>query len=304
MKPILFAIGKAVGVLIVLAAISLAIYVKVQTSRFDASMAKIYDLPLPDIARSTDPVVLARGKHLVASIGGCSSNGCHGADLGGGAPIDVGPVGVFTGPNISMGGLGLVYTDGELARVIKHGVKKDGRGVRLMPVSDFGWLPDADIAAMVSYIRTTPPVDRANGATEVKALGKILDRRGEFPLDQARHVAEMSVSTPPTPAPTPEYGAFVARACMGCHGEGLSGGPLPGAPPSIPIPLNLTPDATGLKDWTFEDFDKVMKTAVRKNGKILNPFMPVESWKNFDDVEMHALWGYLRSIPAAPFGNR
>jgi hypothetical protein len=32
--------------------------------------------------------------------------------------------------------------------------------------------------------------------------------------------------------------------------------------------------------------------------------MPVESWKNLDDTEMHALWSYLRTLPPTPFGNR
>ena len=92
--------------------------------------------------------------------------------------------------------------------------------------------------------------------------------------------------------------------CKGCHGEHLSGGPLPGAPPSIPVPLNLTPDLTGLREWTFDDFERLMRTGVRKNGKQLDPFMPIESWRNFNDVEMHAIWAYLRTVPPMPWGSR
>jgi hypothetical protein len=47
-----------------------------------------------------------------------------------------------------------------------------------------------------------------------------------------------------------------------------------------------------------------MRKAQRKNGKPLNPFMPVENWKNFDDTEMHALWAYLQTLPPRPFGGR
>jgi hypothetical protein len=57
-------------------------------------------------------------------------------------------------------------------------------------------------------------------------------------------------------------------------------------------------------DWTFEDFVRLMRTAQRKNGRPLDPFMPVESWRNFDDVELEALWRYLQNVPPQPFGRR
>ena len=94
------------------------------------------------------------------------------------------------------------------------------------------------------------------------------------------------------------------RLCSGCHGEHLSGGRIPGTPDSIPVPLNLTPDHTGLSGWSFADFDKLMRTGVRRNGKQLDPFMPVNSWKNLDDTEMHALWAFLQTVPPTPLGQR
>jgi cytochrome c5 len=295
---------KWVGVVLGVVLLGGGIYVYAQCSAFDASLDKVYDVPIPALVRSTDPVIIARGDHLVHSLAGCGVADCHGADLGGGKVSDIGPVGQLCAPNITGGGLGAAYSDGELARIIRHGLKKDGRGVRLMPSQDLTWLPDSEVVAIVSYMRTVPTVDRPNGATHVGTLGKILDRQEKFPWDVARHIDHGKVETPPAPEPTEKYGAFLGRLCSGCHGEHLSGGPLPGAPASIPIPLNITPDKTGLADWSFEDFDKLMKTGVRKSGRKLDPFMPVDSWKNFDDTEMHALWAYLRTVPAAPFGGR
>jgi mono/diheme cytochrome c family protein len=276
----------------------------VQVSRFDASIDKVYPVPLPIVALSTDPAVIARGKHLADSIGACTSSKCHGKDLGGGEPFDMGPVMAVAGPNITSGGIGIGYSDGELARLIRHGLKKDSQSVRFMPAQDFSWLPDPDVFALISYLRVAPAVDRLNGGTVVRTLGKVLDRRGQLVLDVARRIAENPGGVAPPATPTAAYGAFVVHLCEGCHGERLSGGPLPGAPPSVPIPLNLTPDATGLKDWTFDDFEKLLRTAVRKNGKPLDPFMPVEATRNLDDVEMHALWAYLRTVQPVAFGNR
>jgi hypothetical protein len=299
-KRVLKIAGLALGA----AALTGAAYGGVQVSQFDSSMDKVYDVPVPPIALSTDAVVLGRGKHLVESVAPCATSLCHGHDLGGGKPIDIGPIGTFSGPNITGANVGAAYSDGELARLIRHGLKKDGRSVRFMPAQDFAWLPDSDVTAIVSYIRSVAPVDRPNEATVVKTLGKVLDRRDQFILDVARRIDHAKREAVPEPAPTAAYGAFVTRLCTGCHGEHLSGGHLPGAPPSIPIPLNITPDATGLKEWTFEDFDKLMRKAIRKSGKPLDPFMPVESWRNFDDVEMHAIWAYLRTLPPTPFGGR
>jgi hypothetical protein len=296
---------KWVGAVLLLAAAALGIFVYVQCSSFDAAMDKVYDVPLPNLARSTDPAVIARGQHLVSSVGGCSSKPCHDSDLGGGTPIDIGPLGTFVGPNITPGNLGAAYSDGELARLIKHGIKKDGRSLRFMPVQEINWLPEKDVVAIISYLRSVPASDRPNGSTTVKTLGKVLDRQGKIVFDVAGHIDHNKVEQVPDPAPNAAYGAFMARLCKGCHGEEhLAGGPIPGAPSTMAVPLNLTPDATGLKDWTFEDFDKTLRTGVRKNGKTLDPIMPIEAWKNFDETEMRALWEYLRSLPPVAFGAR
>jgi hypothetical protein len=292
--------GLAIGALV----LSGAAYGGVQMSQFDASLDKVYEVSVPKLALSTDAVVLARGKHLVESTAPCAVAACHGIDLGGGTPILMGPIGTFAGPNITRGNLGAAYSDGELARLITHGLKKDGRSVRFMPAQDFAWLPDSDVTAIVSYLRTVPAVDRPNEPTVIKPLGKVLDRRNEIILDVARRIDHSKRESVPEPAPTAAYGAFLTRLCVGCHGEQLSGGHIPGTPPSIPIPLNLTPDATGLKDWTFDDFDRLMRHATRKDGKPLDPFMPVDAWRNFDAVEMRAIWAYLRSLPPTAFGSR
>jgi cytochrome c5 len=281
-----------------------AVYVMVQTSRFDASLDKVYDVPVPDIVASKDPAVIERGKHVVNAMTGCTSTACHGADLGGGIVTPMGPLGTLAAPNITSASLGAAYSDGELARVIRHGIKKDGRSVRLMPAQEMAWLPQDDVVAIVSYLRSVPPVERENNTMTVKTLGKVLDRQDKLILDVARRIDHTKTETPPAPAPTAAYGAFLARACSGCHGEHFSGGPLPGAPPSIPTPLNLTPDASGLKDWTFDDFEKLMKTGITKGGHTLNPFMPIESWRNLDDVELHAIWAFLRTLPPTPLGSR
>jgi hypothetical protein len=293
---------KGLGGLIVVGAVAMGGYAFAQTSAFDASMSKVYDIPVPSCVRSTDPDVIARGKHLAQSVAPCATRDCHGTDLGGGRPIETGPIGTMTGPNLTRSLA--EYSDGEIARMMRHGLKKDGRSLAFMPVQDFAWLPDDDVTAVVSYLRTVPVVDRPDGPMEIRTLGKVLDRKGQMIMDVARHIDHSSGVRAKGATPTVEYGQFLAMGCSGCHGEHYSGGRIPGAPSSIPIPLNLTAHQTGLKDWTIDDMNRLLDTGVRKNGKKIDPFMPYEAFAQFDDVERKALWAYLRSIPSLPFGQR
>lgn len=88
------------------------------------------------------------------------------------------------------------------------------------------------------------------------------------------------------------------------HGEGLSGGPLPGAPSSLPVLVNTTPHESGIAGWTYDDFDRLLTTGIRKDGGKLDPFMPIEAISKADETEKRALWAYLQSVPPRPDGGR
>ncbi|HEX3771538.1 MAG TPA: cytochrome c [Polyangiaceae bacterium] len=292
------------GALLVALGTAAGVFAAVEASAYDASLDKVYDVPVPPVTASTDPAVIARGRHVAGAIASCVARLCHGGDLGGGQTVAMGPLGAFTGPNISMGGLGAAYSDGELARLIRHGIKRDGRSVRFMPVMDFRWLSDSDVEAVVSYIRSQPAVDRANGRTDFTLLGKVLDRRDQVALDIARRVDHGAFSQPPEPAPSVEYGSYLARVCTGCHGDHFSGGRIPGTPSSIPVPSNLTAGEGGLSSWSYDDFDQALAKGLKPDGKPIDPFMPLETFTNLDETEKHALWAYLKTVPALPFGQR
>jgi mono/diheme cytochrome c family protein len=295
---------KLLGLVIAVVLVGSAAWAGYQVHAFNSSMARTYEVPLPAITRSTDPAVLERGKHIVESIGACASKDCHGSDLGGGAPVKMGPLGTMQGPNISAAGRGGEYSDAELARLILHGVKRDGHGPKFMPAPDFAWWPDDDVVALISYLRTMPGVARPSGEMQLGTLAKVLDRVNMIPLDVARRIDHEHRPTAPTPTPTAAYGTFLANACRGCHGATLSGGRIPGAPAEMAIPLNITPHETGLAGWAYADFDKLLSTGIRKNGKTLDPMMPVTELGKFNQTERQALLAFLQSVPAKPFGGR
>ena len=299
LKKVLKVVGIVLASLLVLA----GAFVGFEVMRFNASMNRVYDIPVPSITRSADPAVIERGHHLARSVAACATSDCHGADLGGGRTIDIGPIGAMSGPNLTLVAMG--YSDGELARLIRHGVRNNGRSVRFMSVGEINWLSNDDITAIISWIRTMPVVQRQSGPMTIGVLGKVLDRREVMPLDVARRVYERGPhDLAPPPAPTAAYGTYIARPCIGCHGDHYSGGRIPGAPSSLPIPANITPDASGIVAWTFEDFQRFAHDGRRPNGQRVNPFMPIEILGNMDETEMRALWAFLRSVPARPYGQR
>jgi mono/diheme cytochrome c family protein len=298
------ALGRLAGGLGALLGLAVAI-VLVQVYRFEQARGRVYDVAAPTITISTEPAVLARGRHLAESLGGCHA--CHGDNLGGAPGDDMGPVGQMGAPNLTRGrgGVGSIYTDGQIARAVRHGIGSDDRTLIFMPSHEFSWWPQDDLTALVSYVRSVPPVDNEQVGASVGLLGKLLHQFGTMTLTTAELVDHHAdPEDVPAPEPTARYGRFLARSCMGCHGERLSGGRIPGAPSSIPAPTNLTSHATGLATWTVDDFISLLETGVRPDGTRVDSFMPTKATGAMNDVEKRALWAYLRSIEPLELGNR
>ena len=63
---------------------------------------------------------------------------------------------------------------------------------------------------------------------------------------------------------------------------------------------NLTPDETGIGNWTEEQFKKALtqgKAKGMENGRPLLPPMPWFNYVNLTDDDLHAIFTYLNSIP-------
>ena len=102
-----------------------------------------------------------------------------------------------------------------------------------------------------------------------------------------------------------EFGKFLSVGCTGCHGDGLSGGPIPGITPDFPKATNITPDKeTGIGTWTEDDFYIAINTGKRPDGSDIDPFMPWKNMRSMTTTELKALWLFLQTVPAKKFGNR
>lgn len=267
---------------------------------------KSYAVEPEPVAVPTAAAAIAEGQRQYTTHG-CGD--CHGPDGAGALVIDDPLFGRISGSNLTpgAGGIGQSYSNLDWVRAIRHGVAPDGRPLLVMPSHEYNPLNDDDLGAMMAYLKSMPPVDNQPPANTVGLLGRILLVTGLVPVLPAGRINH----TAPRPTAvargaTVEYGYYLSQSCIGCHGEGLSGGPIPGLPPEPPLPRNLTPDAaTGLGNWSQEDFLVAIREGQRPDGTAINPkAMPWPSFKLMTDEELQALWLYLRSVPAQPYGNR
>ena len=283
--------GRIIGVVLGIVAVVLvaigSIYFVV-----DSKLNQTYTIPIEGFEIPTDPDSIARGEHLVKALAGCED--CHGDDLGGMLFFDDPLSGRIASKNLTSGrgGIGSTYSDADWIRAIRHGIGADGKPLVEIPSNIYYNISDADLAAMIAYLKSVPPVDNELPADSVGPLTRvfILVEPSLLPAQVINHQG----TRPPSPAPgiSLEYGRYLAVACTVCHGENLSGGLGAGAG------LNLTLGGD-LANWTEEDFIQTLRTGYTPSGKLLDAeLMPWGRIGLLSDDEIKAIWLYLKSIPS------
>lgn len=299
MRKLLKIISWIVGIVVMLVAVAgVTAYV-----RSNAALKKHYDVAVRPLVIPTDAAAMAQGQHL-AETRGC--NDCHGKDYAGGKVIEDGAMGILHAPNLTRGHGGRVatFTDADWVRAIRHGVGPDGRGLFIMPSEEYQHLSDADLGALIAFLKTVPAVDRERVPTSLGPVSRALLATGKMKL--AAEVIDHAHIQPAvvTPGVTIEYGRYIAASCVGCHGPNFSGGKIDIGPPSWPHAANLTPHESGhLAKWSEADFLNAIRTAKRPDGSELNPVMP-RVFGQMNDVELKALWLFFKSLPAVATGIR
>ena len=96
-----------------------------------------------------------------------------------------------------------------------------------------------------------------------------------------------------------KQGEYLARAgdCVACHtakgGKPFAGGLPMETPIGTIYSTNITPDKTGIGEYSFEDFDQAVRHGVAKNGSTLYPAMPYPSYARVSETDMQALYAYF-----------
>jgi mono/diheme cytochrome c family protein len=289
--------GAVVGGAVVLVAAVAAVGLQLA----ERKMARKVDIAVKPVAYTTDPQALARGKYLYESRG-CTH--CHGVDGAGRLFVDNGSL-RLAGPNISPAGVAAAYKPEDWVRTLRHGVKPNGRPAMIMPSEDYNRFTDPDLASLVAYTRSLAPVQGMAAVIELPAPVRILYAFGAI-KDAAEKIDHTLAPAQPVPeAVDAKHGAYVANMCIGCHGERLSGGKIPGGPPDWPAAANLTP-GEGSSMTRYKDsaaFVAMLRSGKRPDGTPIK-VMPFESLAKLSDVDSQALYEYLKTVAPRPAGGR
>ncbi len=266
-----------------------------------SKMQRKVDVTVQPVPVRTDAQALERGKYLYASRG-CVD--CHGANGAGRMFVDDGGLRI-AGPNITTGPGGVVaaYQPLNWVRAIRHGVNPQGRALMIMPSEDYNRFTNDDLGALIAHIRALPPAPGKGAVVDLPVPVQALYGFGAI-KDAA---AKIDHSLPPQ-QPVPEgvtlaHGAYVAAMCIGCHGEKLAGGKIPGGPPDWPPASNLTPGAGSVMP-RYPDADsmiKMFRSGKRPDGSAIK-VMPFESLREMNETDLRALHLYLKGLPALAKG--
>jgi mono/diheme cytochrome c family protein len=168
---------------------------------------------------SNEAAKLEHGKRL-ARVLGCQ--GCHGDDFTGtNVTADDPKFGDMNAPNLTL--LLPAYSDAELERVIRRGVPRDGREFWFMPSESYQFLSNADLAALMAYLRTLKPTGKPMPPVRVGP-----ELRRQVAAGIMANAAGMQVryrdQGPPELGEEHAYGRRLSRiVCAECHNSGLQG---------------------------------------------------------------------------------
>ncbi len=270
MKRVLKWIGITVGALVIAACV--AIY-----GVSEYRLRQRFDIAATPITVQTDSVAIAAGRHILETRG---CEGCHGPALRGKVFFDQPWLARLIAPNVSKAIRG--YSDAELARLLRHGVRPNGRGVAVMPSSMFYHLDDEDLGALIGYLRTLPEKEGEQlPSNSMRLLARIGLAIGQYKVEP--RITHDAPRAPKGPDPA-SLGRYIAMSsCTECHGQRLQGSPQ-GAP-ALSIVGGYTPS----------EFAKLMREGLPKDGKEREMMSPVarSRFSHFTDEEVNALYAYL-----------
>lgn len=250
---------------------------------------------------------LERGKYLMESIVACGN--CHtpmgpqgplpGLELAGGTEFREG-FGVARTPNITPDaetGIGK-WTDEQIVMAIREGRRPDGSIIGPpMPIALYRGISDADVNALVAYLRQVKPVSN-----------RIARSSYTVPLPPSYGPPVSNVSAPP-PSDRLAYGAYLAGPlghCVECHstpnengipdflGKTGGGGLTFNGPWGVSHAANITP--SGLRDWSDVEIKAAITSGVRPDGARLNPPMAFAFYRNMRGDDLDAIVTYLRAL--------
>lgn len=253
---------------------------------------------------------VARGQQIAEGFGSCgfchSMQGAFGASLGGGRQMeDI--YGDIVGPNITISSSGIgEWRETDVKNLFRSNQRPDESQVYSPFHRGFEWMSDADLTALIAYLRSVPPAENVVERREPSFIDR--NTTGFF-----RSKAEVKGYVPSiAPSFRAEYGQYVAdnlAGCARCHSrpgglfssdEYLAGGQEVSFDGESKVAPNITSSKTsGIGEWSEDDIKRFLATGQTPSGRQVDKkFCPVEFYARAPSADVDALVAYLRSVPA------
>ncbi len=270
--------------------------------------------PLTSRKFESTPQRLERGRYLFNFVSACSD--CHSQHdaTQAGAPVIAGTEGSgevmefddlpgrVVAPNLTpdpQTGSGR-WTDDQIARAIREGIGHDGRTLfPMMPYTRYREMSDEDLASLVVYIRSLPPMVHSLPKTEIIFPVKYLIRSAPQPIT--------STVTSPNHADQVKWGGYLVKmaSCDDCHtpevrgaavaGMEFAGGNYLKGAWGTAAAANITPDDTGIGNYNEGIFLQAFRTGY-VGTRQLSAVMPYEFYGGMSNEDLKAIFAYLRTL--------
>lgn len=261
---------------------------------------KTYSIPLTAVQIPKDSASVVEGERLL-HIAHCGD--CHGTHLTGQIFKDVHPkIATLVVPNLTQ--VIPTYTNEEIERLLRYGVKKNGHSIYIMPAFMYHELKEESIHKIIAYLRTVKPQPNTPGLpgkTSFTFKGRITVIQDAFsPGGEFSPIAGMI--KPNTEGKYVHYdtsrvsfGKYLAMStCTACHGPDLKG--FEGFSPNLVIAAA----------YKREDFFKLIRTGValgdRKDIGLMSHVA-----KNYlsylNDKEINSIYDFLQTKPTTQMAS-
>ncbi|MCJ8190364.1 c-type cytochrome [Sphingomicrobium aestuariivivum] len=227
---------------------------------------------------------VAHGARLTDVLG-CTS--CHGVALTGGNYADDPDGEMVFASNLTRSLSG--WSDAEVEALLRTGTHPKRENLYYMPAKSLQRLSDADMGALIAYLRSLEPQGRdwplpkqGEGTQALVAMG-ILDTTADAVAAYRAH---------PAPGVGEEFalGRYVASVtCAECHGPDLSG---------------VSPGAPGLErmdGYSAAELDRLLSDGVTKGGDAhgMMALVARRELSALTDAERAAVVAYVQALAAA-----
>jgi mono/diheme cytochrome c family protein len=247
-------------------------------------LRRTYTVGLTSVTLPADSTALFEGERL-ARVRGCFG-GCHGERFEGQVFFDEPGVARLVAPNLTQAAAR--WSDPELVRIIRYGVRPNGRSVFSMPAHTFRALSENDLGAILAFLRHVPGEPGLHAELDARWLGRL-----GLVLGKYRPEAELIPHDglrPPTATPLEPlaHGQYLARTiCTECHGIDLHG-----------APDGSTPDLRVAAAYSPQTFTRLLREGVPLDGRALGLMGRVARgrFRYLTEAEITDLYRYLRTL--------